>query len=861
MDSSTLSRRWTRDEAKELLRAIAAQHPDLDALHSNAGSGAATGGGDGASAAIAGMAVPQPASVTAPVTNSTVVKSPPPPLRPQQQAPAARGDAPTSLSLPPRVQALLVEGAVPPSARGFSLARYRVRHVALHVAYLGHSYWGFASQSAGGGDLPDVEEDGDDGDCGDGGGGDGGRELGATMAAGSAGTVSNAADAALNNKPPSKRPRPQSEPGTPVAGGASATSSSTQQQHPQPVRDPLLDPPTIESLVFAALRKACLIEDREGCGYTRCGRTDRGVSAGGQVMALRIRSKAKRYDVAGAGGGSVEGSCSSALEDTGAFPRPGSAPGDGAGAVAADCGGGAAASTGAGATDDGESPVPESQPKHFHRVWRRGDGLPNTGEAFPQPAHEVDYCATLNSILPPDIRVLGWADVPERFSARFSASTRTYRYYFPRRDLNLGAMRSAGRVLCGVHDFRNVCKIDLEHTQNFVREIISVRVVHADHHTGVDGGDGGGYGGASVAGAVGCTSAVPMPSSTASSSAAAPSPAGLLHQLATPAKLNAVAISDEQLDALPGLSDPRSMCYIEVVGRAFLWHQIRCVAALLFLVGRGAESPATVAALLDVASCPSRPQYPMASESPLILHHCGFGEETMSIEHEGSDMAIDEPASASAEAGAAGSALSSSSSSEAAPEERRVRFLRSHPPLHLSWNHSVTSLKRVTLDLERQWTALSVKAAMVKGVIDRLNGIRVREDEVTPTAAGAADGGRFISWGGAVDRSGRRSAVPTTSLSTSTAPQHQQQVYRPLVVPGDAEYEVLPLAPGPAGAGASSVPKGCYLPLLSRATGKGVEQRWRELSQEKRAQIAFMHPTNAPALDKVAMVNNGNPKA
>lgn len=31
---------------------------------------------------------------------------------------------------------------------------------------------------------------------------------------------------------------------------------------------------------------------------------------------------------------------------------------------------------------------------------------------------ELDYAGTLNRALPPDIRVLGWAPVPEGFSAR-----------------------------------------------------------------------------------------------------------------------------------------------------------------------------------------------------------------------------------------------------------------------------------------------------------------------------------------------------------------------------------------------------------------------------------------------------------
>lgn len=47
---------------------------------------------------------------------------------------------------------------------------------------------------------------------------------------------------------------------------------------------------TIEGHFFAALMKACLIENRTDSNYSRCGRTDKGVSAFGQVVSLDLRS-------------------------------------------------------------------------------------------------------------------------------------------------------------------------------------------------------------------------------------------------------------------------------------------------------------------------------------------------------------------------------------------------------------------------------------------------------------------------------------------------------------------------------------------------------------------------------------------
>ncbi|XP_050678281.1 tRNA pseudouridine(38/39) synthase isoform X2 [Leptidea sinapis] len=48
---------------------------------------------------------------------------------------------------------------------------------------------------------------------------------------------------------------------------------------------------TIEHHLFNALIKSCLIEDRPSSDYHRCGRTDKGVSAFGQVISIKVRSK------------------------------------------------------------------------------------------------------------------------------------------------------------------------------------------------------------------------------------------------------------------------------------------------------------------------------------------------------------------------------------------------------------------------------------------------------------------------------------------------------------------------------------------------------------------------------------------
>ena len=47
---------------------------------------------------------------------------------------------------------------------------------------------------------------------------------------------------------------------------------------------------SVERALFECLVKVRLVADRGSCGYSRCGRTDKGVSAAGQVVSLRLRS-------------------------------------------------------------------------------------------------------------------------------------------------------------------------------------------------------------------------------------------------------------------------------------------------------------------------------------------------------------------------------------------------------------------------------------------------------------------------------------------------------------------------------------------------------------------------------------------
>ncbi|XP_074072490.1 tRNA pseudouridine(38/39) synthase isoform X2 [Macrotis lagotis] len=175
---------------------------------------------------------------------------------------------------------------------------------------------------------------------------------------------------------------------------------------------------------------------------------------------------------------------------------------------------------------------------------------------------EIRYTHILNRVLPPDIRVLAWAPVESSFSARFSCLERTYRYFFPCADLDIEAMNDAAQKYVGTHDFRNLCKMDVANgVINFQRTILSAKV-----------------------------------------------------QLVT------LWGSGEKLQP----QEPFQLCQFEVIGQAFLYHQVRCMMAILLLIGQRMEKPEIIDELLNIEKNPQKPQYSMAVEFPLVLHDCKF---------------------------------------------------------------------------------------------------------------------------------------------------------------------------------------------------------------------------------------------
>lgn len=236
--------------------------------------------------------------------------------------------------------------------------------------------------------------------------------------------------------------------------------------------------PTIEDQLFKALKSCRLVESMDDCDYTRCGRTDKGVSGLGQVIGLIVRSKKLQSDTT--------------------------------------------------------------------------PGLLPTDKEFP-------YIDTLNRMLPPDIRVLAWAPAQDDFSARFHCSARTYKYFFAKGKMDIDLIRKACQYFEGAHDFRNFCKMDpSKNILSYERIILSMKANPIQHTTSVGVGEG------------------------------------------------------------------TDFYEIELKGTAFLWHQVRFMMSILFLVGQGLEPPEIVRDLLDIEKVPSKPDFPMASDLPLVLYDCEF---------------------------------------------------------------------------------------------------------------------------------------------------------------------------------------------------------------------------------------------
>ena len=360
--------------------------------------------------------------------------------------------------------------------------------------------------------------------------------------------------------------------------------------------------PTVEEELWKALNKAKLVlptpnpllepgePNWEGCEYSKCGRTDKGVSAFGQVVGIRVRSNrpVTRASAPTLGEGSAGNSSTESLPRSEALEEVAtrtSEPND------------ISAHKGTSTPPSTSSPLSEN-PAFFHPI-----------------NDEIPYCQVLNRLLPPDIRVLAWCpNPPSDFSARFSCRERRYKYFFTqpaftptvgnhpatstlreegRREgwLDIEAMREAAHKFVGLHDFRNFCKVDeSKQMENFNRRIFHADIEELDFLENPVGYVG--------------------------------KPGFQQYENPGPA-----AGRQSPKDSIKPQASTPTIYAFALHGSAFLWHQVRHMVAVLFLVGQGLEKPSLVDDLLKVNTNPCKPQYEMADDAPLVLWDCIFPNE------------------------------------------------------------------------------------------------------------------------------------------------------------------------------------------------------------------------------------------
>ncbi|CAE6508326.1 unnamed protein product [Rhizoctonia solani] len=361
--------------------------------------------------------------------------------------------------------------------------------------------------------------------------------------------------------------------------------------------------PTVEQVLFDALANTRLVDPEkgmEGCGWSRCGRTDRGVSSAGQVVGLWVRSAL--------GAGSVRKKNESVFEQEDSSLTPGLDVDPTSALETVDL---ALPVFEPSSLDVSSPPAPSTSPPSAPIT------KPDTKQATKETKQELAYIHMLNRVLPPTIRVLAWSPVADDFDARFSCQWRHYKYFFSRggraldglagaavgriikgqgrvgegeggagdndggaegAGLDITAMREAATRLIGEHDFRNFCKLDpSKQIENFNRRVLGAWI----ERVGDDHGEG---------------------------------------------ELGSEATESNE-----------DLYVFNLKGTAFLWHQVRCIMAILFLVGQRLEHPSIIDNLLHTShssskaltSAPieSKPNYILADSLPLVLWDCGYKPE------------------------------------------------------------------------------------------------------------------------------------------------------------------------------------------------------------------------------------------
>lgn len=219
---------------------------------------------------------------------------------------------------------------------------------------------------------------------------------------------------------------------------------------------------------------------------------------------------------------------------------------------------------------------------NYSRCGRTDAGVSSTGQVIAlklrtsnrksgteaETTEGIDYVNVLNKQLPDDIRILDWAFVPEDFSARFSCSSRLYHYHFAKVHYDINS--------------RDTFSLDIDRMQEAAKLLVGV---HDFRNF--------------------CKRDPSKPD-----------------QSFTREILECYVKKSEDVDGF----------YTFVCrGSAFLYHQIRCIMAILFFIGIKSEPVELIATMLERiipkdSDAPAGPlaHYEIASGIPLTLRECFY---------------------------------------------------------------------------------------------------------------------------------------------------------------------------------------------------------------------------------------------
>nr|XP_002130657.1 tRNA pseudouridine(38/39) synthase [Ciona intestinalis] len=289
---------------------------------------------------------------------------------------------------------------------------------------------------------------------------------------------------------------------------------------------------TIERILREALRRVRLVPADRSIYFSRCGRTDKEVSAFSQVIVVKVRS------LLASGPGVITANVAYPAEEENQEE---------------------------GEEEDSHDPkhsnqnfLPEVSVPENNGDVEMTDGAeqsktPEINDENPIKIEENEYEFTgmLNRVLPAEIKVLAWAPVEnEEFSARKHCLGREYRYYFHRGNADITAMNEAAKLFCGLHDFRNFGKVNVVNCVNYVRRINHFEISFCDEEKG---------------------------------------------------------------------AGPYRMCFARIIGSGFIYHQVRSMMAVLYLIGVGLEKPEIITELFNIEKHPKKPWFGLVKPHALVL--------------------------------------------------------------------------------------------------------------------------------------------------------------------------------------------------------------------------------------------------